>query len=298
MQSLIPKTMTIEEAKNIGILKLSEAGITDASVDVYRILEEVRGINRGYVLAHPKEMLDSEGYPDAQQRFLDMLAMRTKRIPLQHILGYEYFMSLKFEVTPDTLIPRPDTEILVEEVLRDMCDGMRFLDMCTGSGCILTSILFYTNSCEGVGADISAEALAIAKKNADELLKGKEGISYSFCESDLFEKVEGKYDIIVSNPPYIATKVIADLEKEVKDFDPMLALDGGDDGLSFYRRIIAQAPDFLTAAGRIYFEIGYDQGEAVREMLIENGFDHVEIIKDYAGLDRVVKAGRKICLIN
>ena len=157
------------------------------------------------------------------------------------------------------------------------------LDVCTGSGCILLSLLKYSNECEGLGVDISDDALAVARENAQNL-----GLETEFRHSDLLEKVEGKFDMIVSNPPYIETTVIDTLMPEVREHEPMLALDGREDGLYFYRRIVEQCTSYMTRGARLFFEIGYDQGEAVKDMMIHKGFCEVEIIKDYAGLDRVV----------
>ena len=160
--------------------------------------------------------------------------------------------------------------------------------MCTGSGCILLSLLHYSNHCTGVGVDISEAALNVAKTNCEKL-----GLNASFLQSDLFEKVEGTYDIIVSNPPYIRSDVIPTLMEEVKGHEPMLALDGMEDGLYFYRKIVDECPDYLCKGGMLFFEIGYDQGEAVSGLMEEKGFKEVCVIKDYAGLDRVVFGNMK-----
>ena len=192
-------------------------------------------------------------------------------------------MGLTFKVNEHVLIPRQDTEILVEEAMRYLSDGMRILDICTGSGCILLSLLKYSNECEGMGVDISEDALAVAQENAHNL-----GLQADFRHSDLLENVEGRFDMIVSNPPYIQTDVIETLMPEVREHEPMLALDGKADGLFFYREIIKQCPAYMTRGARLFFEIGYDQGEAVKALMEKQGFTEVEVIKDYAGLDRVV----------
>ena len=193
-------------------------------------------------------------------------------------------MGLTFRVNQHTLIPRQDTETLVEEGMRHMYDGMRILDMCTGSGCILLSLLKYSNECEGIGVDISEEALKVARENAQRL-----GLKAEFVQGDLFEPVpEKKFDMIVSNPPYIETAVIETLMPEVRDHEPMQALDGMEDGLFFYRKIVEKAPGFLTKGGWLLFEIGHNQGEAVSKLMTVQGFKEVEVVKDYTGLDRVV----------
>ena len=181
------------------------------------------------------------------------------------------------------LIPRQDTEILVEEAMRYLHDGMRILDLCTGSGCILLSLLHYSNDCEGTGVDISKEALQVAALNAELL-----GIKADFLKSDLYEKVTGKFDLLVSNPPYIERKVIPTLMEEVREYDPYIALDGGEDGLDFYRRIIGGAQDYLKRGGQILMEIGSGQAQAVSELLREAGFKEIDVCRDFAGLDRVV----------
>ncbi len=213
-------------------------------------------------------------------------------MPLQHITGEQEFMGLVFKVDGHVLIPRQDTEILVEEALRHLHDGMNLLDMCTGSGCILLSLLYYSNGCSGTGVDISKEALVLARENAAQISRlagGKEEISNCrFLQSDLFEKLEGKYDMIVSNPPYIPTEVISGLMEEVRDYEPMEALDGKEDGLFFYREISVGAYDFLKGGGYLFYEIGHDQANAVEDIMEKAGYREVTVVKDYAGLDRVV----------
>jgi release factor glutamine methyltransferase len=214
-----------------------------------------------------------------------VIEKRALRIPLQHITGVQEFMGLEFKVNEHTLIPRQDTEILVEEAMRHMCDGMRLLDMCTGSGCILLSLLKYSNECEGIGVDISENALVVARENALRL-----GLDATFLAGNLFEPVEGRglFDMIVSNPPYIETSVIPTLMPEVREHEPLNALDGSEDGLYFYREIVDKAINYLRKGGYLFFEIGYNQGKAVSKLMCDAGFCQINIIKDYAGLDRVV----------
>jgi release factor glutamine methyltransferase len=173
----------------------------------------------------------------------------------------------------------------VEEVMKELHDGFSILDMCTGSGCILLSLLKYSNNCSGVGVDISENALAVAKENQKRL-----GLDASFVQSDLFEQITGKYDIIVSNPPYIESAVIDTLEREVREHEPMSALDGGADGLDFYRKITKEAKGYLSRGGKIFYEIGYNQAEDVSELLRRSGYIDIVVKKDLAGLDRVVYA--------
>lgn len=280
--------MKYREIYETGVTRLKEAGIKEAQLDARLLLEHVCNTDRNTLLAHPDHMVTEE----QEKSYVNYLAEREKRVPLQHIIGYQEFMGLKFYVNQHVLIPRQDTENLVEEVMPHVHDGMRILDLCTGSGCILISLLQYSNDCIGVGTDISKEALEVAVKNGEAILKEKEGKVYEqlrFIESDLFEKLPPqKFDLIVSNPPYIKTDVIDTLEPEVASFDPLLALDGGGDGLDFYRRIAKEAGNFLIRGGMLFLEIGYDQGEAVAGLLEEAGFVDIEIRKDYGGLDRVV----------
>ena len=258
---------------------LGDHGIADAPIDAWLLFSCVTGISRAMFLAERMRQMPEVQY----QRYQELLKKRASHIPLQHLTGEQEFMGLTFLVNGHVLIPRQDTEILVEEVMREMMDGSRILDMCTGSGCILLSLLHYSNDCRGTGADISQEALAVAGENARRL-----GIQACFLRSDLFEKIEDKYDIIVSNPPYIQTRVIDGLMDEVRLHEPLSALDGGEDGLVFYRKILEGCPEHLVRGGSLYFEIGYDQGEAVKELMEKHGFSEVRVTKDFAGLDRVV----------
>lgn len=260
---------------------LQAAEIEEAALDARLLLEYVCGTNRNTLLAHG----DMDITKAQEEEYLALCGERGKHVPLQQITGQQDFMGLDFFVNENVLIPRQDTEILVEEVLRELHDGMSILDMCTGSGCILISLLHYANECKGVGVDLSEKALEVAKRNAEKLVSGKD---ISFVQSDLFEKVTGKYDLLVSNPPYIKSDVIETLMPEVRDFEPRMALDGDLDGLKFYRRIVQEGKEYLLRGGRMYFEIGYDQGPDVKKLMEENGFCEVSIVKDFAGLDRVV----------
>lgn len=265
---------------HIGKEQLQKAGITDAELDARLLLEFICHTDRNALYAHGDQEIEDEKMHD----FLQLIEKRAVHIPLQHLTGEQNFMGLDFLVNEHVLIPRQDTEILVEEIMRDLHDGIRILDMCTGSGCILLSLLHYSNDCSGVGVDVSEDALAVARQNADRLAE-KQAV---FIQSDLFEKVEGSFDLIVSNPPYIRSQEIAGLMPEVREHEPHLALDGKDDGLHFYREIIKGAMPHLKRGGQLFFEIGYDQREAVQALLAANGYTEIAVVKDYAGLDRVV----------
>ncbi|MCI9229676.1 MAG: peptide chain release factor N(5)-glutamine methyltransferase [Lachnospiraceae bacterium] len=301
--------MTYGELYRRGRDALEAAGVPEAELDARLLLEWVCGTDRNDLLAHG----DRERSAGEQEEYERLIAGRKGRIPLQHLTGVQAFMGLEFAVDGHVLVPRQDTEVLVEEALRNLHDGMRILDMCTGSGCILISLLHYSNDCRGVGADISGEALAVARGNAERLLgasacawmrDGTEVLDgcgaddppcaedrqgrISLIESDLFDGIEGRFDIIVSNPPYIRSGEIPGLMPEVREHEPVLALDGGEDGLDFYRRILEGCRAHLCGGGMLFLEIGYDQGEAVSGLLAEAGFLEVAVVKDYAGLDRVV----------
>ena len=264
----------------LGKEKLAAAGISEADLDARLLLEYVCHTSRNDLLVHgDREVAETE-----QQAYEQLLAKRAEHIPLQQLTGEQEFMGLTFSVNEHVLIPRQDTEVLVEEVMKNLHDGFRILDLCTGSGCILLSLLHYSNDCSGVGVDVSEDALAVARQNADRLAE-KQAV---FIQSDLFEKVEGSFDLIVSNPPYIISQEIAGLMPEVREHEPHLALDGKDDGLHFYREIIKGAMPHLKRGGQLFFEIGYDQGEAVQALLAANGYTEIAVVKDYAGLDRVV----------
>ena len=259
--------------------RLEKAGIQEAALDARLLLEEVCGTDRNTLLVHGDRAVTEE----EEIQFRIFIERRSTHEPLQQITGWQEFMGLRFSVTEDVLVPRQDTETLVEEVMRYLSDGMEILDVCTGSGCILLSLLRYSNGCRGVGCDISEKALAVAGQNAKEL-----GISAQFIQSDLFESIEGRFEYIVSNPPYIRKDMIPTLMEEVRDHEPLIALDGGEDGLDFYRKITREATEHLYSGGMLFFEIGYDQGEAVKLLMEEEGYEEVTVSQDLAGLDRVV----------
>ncbi len=262
-----------------GMERLRQAGIAEASLDARLLLEYVCGTDRNDMLLRgTREVADKD-----VQFYRRLLAERADHMPLQYLTNEQEFMGLPFYVDENVLIPRQDTELLVEEIMKDGHDGKRILEIGTGSGCIILSLLKYSNHCQGTATDISEKALDTARKNA-----GRLGLDVELIRTDIAAGVRGVYDIIVSNPPYIASGVIPTLMPEVKDHEPVLALDGGEDGLEYYRRILWETKELLTPGGKYYFEIGYDQGEAVKALLEEQGYRDVDVVKDYAGLDRVV----------
>lgn len=285
--------MTLGRLLQSGEDMLAQSGILEAELDARYLLLHVTGISPAMFLIRKNDEADAE----TKERFEELIKRRASRIPLQHILGTQEFMGMEFAVSPDVLIPRQDTETLVERVLYDrkrIQNSPSLLDMCTGSGCIALSLAVLGDFKQVVATDISSKALIIAEKNAKRLLRQDWNGRFCLIQSDLYEKIPAamKFDMIVSNPPYIPSRVIQGLEPEVRDHEPWLALDGSADGLNFYRRLAAESGAYLKPGGRIYLEIGYDQGSAVRDLLKAAGFINVEIIKDIPGHDRVVAARR------
>lgn len=272
--------MTLREACREGADRLRKAGVPEAELDAWYLLEWASGVSRSHYLAYPEEKLGEE----QERRFSEGLAKREKRIPLQHITGEQEFMGLSFLVNDQVLIPRQDTEILAEQALKYLKPGMRVLDLCTGSGCILLSLLHFCPEAEGVGSDLSRGALETAGRNRERL-----GLRAEFVQGDLFENIKGTFDLIVSNPPYIRRDEIRELMEEVRCYEPYMALDGHEDGLYFYRRIAKEAPRYLKPGGLLCLEIGFDQGESVAGLLRDEGFHEIETVRDLAGLDRVVR---------
>lgn len=277
---------SVGELLQYGKKVLMESGNEYAKYEGKVLLEEVLGIT--YL-----QMLMNEDMPVSQkqeQQYRDMLDKRCNHYPLQYILGYTYFMDYTFMVEEGVLIPRNDTEVLVE--LADkllstyepyMKKKVSLLDMCCGSGCIGISLKLYHKELALSLCDVSKKALSVTKKNLE-----KYEIQGTLTESNLFRNVDGKFSMIVCNPPYIESEVIPTLMPEVKNYEPMLALDGGTDGLDFYKSIIKEAPAYMEEKGYLIFEIGYNQGQAVRDLMCHAGFCEVQVQKDYAGLDRVV----------
>ncbi len=278
MKSDMSADTTYKELLKAGENYLSDSGITESAADSFLLFSHVTGFHRAdYFLKQDEAPTEAE-----RTEYRRLLLKRGQHIPLQYITGEQEFMGLHFRVNESVLIPRQDTEILVETAL-PYVEGKEVLDLCTGSGCIAVSlsVLGKTSGC--VAVDISKKALEVAQRNVEENLA-----EVLLAESDLFENVSGRFDIIVSNPPYIETKVVETLMEEVKGHEPHLALDGGEDGLSFYRRIISESRTYLKENGMIFFEIGCEQAASVSMLLRDAGFDDIVCRKDYAGLDRVV----------
>lgn len=275
--------MTYSEAVHKAQTSLEQHQVPDPGVDALLLLQFVCGFNRARYYAIREEEIP----PEQLKRYRELIEKRSGRIPLQHLTKEQEFMGLPFQVSEDVLIPRQDTEILVQEALKRVPPSGRVLDLCTGSGCILISLLKLGNDLGGTGSDLSEKALEVAAMNAK-----LNGVKASFVRSDLFSQIHGTYDMVVSNPPYIESSVIGSLMEEVRDHEPLMALDGGRDGLEFYRRIVPQSLQHLNPGGWLILEIGYDQAEAVRSMFVSQQYEDVTVIRDFGGNDRVV-LGRK-----
>ncbi|MCQ4634725.1 peptide chain release factor N(5)-glutamine methyltransferase [Shinella sp. CPCC 100929] len=278
---------TLAEALATARRRLSEAGLADGALDARRLIAGLLDLSPTAFVTDGARALDG-----AQQAAIDRaLARRVAREPVHRILGRRAFSRLDLALSPETLEPRPDTEVLVDTLVPHATrmvgetGGCRILDLGTGTGAICLALLDLVAGATGVGTDLSPGALETARRNAD-----INGVADRFeaVESDWFAAVAGVFDIIVSNPPYIVRSVIGTLDDEVRLYDPILALDGGDDGLDAYRTIAAGAGDHLRDNGLVAYEIGYDQKDQVTAIMRENGFARIEAVRDFGGNDRVL----------
>ena len=279
---------SIKELLNIGIDLLNEAGIENSIFDARAFLCEILNKDQIFLDIHKNDIITLE----AENTFLEYIQRRCKNEPYAYIVNKKEFMSLDFYVDKNVLIPRPDTEVLVEYII-DYCKNknkhLDILDLCTGSGAIAVSIAHYVKNCLVTAVDISDDALEIATKNA---ISTHTDNKISFKKYDVLSDISpiGTFDIIVSNPPYIRKKDILTLNNNVKDYEPILALDGGEDGLIFYKSIIENADKVLKPDGMIAFEIGFDQSDDVSAILSKNNFKDINVLKDYSENDRVIVA--------
>ena len=284
---------TYKELLEEGYQILNSAGIEEARLDAWLLLEFAADIKRAWYYAH----MDETAEADVAEQYRQLCEKRAQHIPLQHLTGQAYFMGYEFYVDDRVLVPRQDTETLVEEAVSHLRElpAPKILDMCTGSGCILLSLLMELPQASGTGADVSADALEVAKENTRRLglEKRAELIQSDLFSADYFEKNSRKkcmeYDMLISNPPYIRTADIDGLMDEVRLHDPRLALDGKADGLYFYEKITEQAGKHLKPGGWLIYEIGCDQAKDVVEIMKKKGFVQIEVKKDLAGLDRIVE---------
>lgn len=270
---------TLREAERRGAEILAAAGREEAAQTARLLLCHLLNFNfTDYVLAR-EDLLS----PRDAARYEELLTRRASGVPLQYLTREQNFCGLSLYVDERVLIPRQDTECLVEEVLRDGAGG-DLLDLCTGSGCIPLALLKHGNFSCALGADISVEALAVAEIN-----RARTGLALSLRQSDLFSEIPERFDVITANPPYIESAEIETLSVEVRNHEPRLALDGAADGLAFYRRLAAESGAHLKPGGRLYLEIGMSQGAAVASLLKAAAFSDIQIIRDLAGRDRIVK---------
>ena len=259
--------------------------LMDGDEDARQLLLYAFGISMNTLLLHYTEKFEEN---ERTRYFREIVERRAGHEPLQYITGVQNFFGLDFKVNENVLIPRQDTEVLVEKILTENTGkDLRVLDLCTGSGCIAVTLKKLGGYAEVTGSDISRDALLIADENARE-----NDADITFYESDMFGQLKdaGRFDLIVSNPPYIRRAVLETLMPEVRDHEPRIALDGDADGLAFYRIIAEEARGFLTGSGRLYLEIGFDQAADVRRILEEKGYRNLEITKDLSQLDRIVRA--------
>lgn len=275
--------MNIQELLKEGKKKLIENKIEDSNLIARVLLQFILKIDRNEIIKKQSEEVEKK----EEKKYNEAIEKIIEGLPLQYITNLQEFMKLKFYVDENVLIPQPDTEILVEEVLKIARkeNKEKILDMCSGSGCIGISLAYYLKNAKITMSDISEDAINIAKKNAK---NNKVLEKTKLIQSDLFENINEKFDIIVSNPPYIETKVIPTLSKQVQK-EPIIALDGGEDGLFFYRKLIEKAPEFLNDEGYLCMEIGYNQKKEVIELVKKIGiFTKIEEVKDLSGNDRVI----------
>ena len=285
--------MEINQLLKIGADMIKDREYGNPLLEATMVLESLLNVDRIYIYTHGKEKV----HEDIVDKFLELMKIRATGYPIQYILKEKEFMGLNFHIEEGVLIPRPDTEILVEYILKYidknyLDKSINLLDLGIGSGAIALSIAHYKRHINVYGVDNSDIALRVSNINREKFKLD----NVKLYKGNLFEGVRGlrlKFHIIVSNPPYISREEINTLQKEVKDFEPMDALDGGEDGLDFYREIIPKSKKYLEKKGLLIFEIGCEQGKDVSNLLLNEEFENIKILKDLQGLDRVVLATKK-----
>ncbi len=277
-------TLSISEAILEASQILRKAGVPESRREAGSLLEHVIAKDRTFVISHAGDQLDTTDL----RNFREIVERRAQGEPLQYITGVQDFYGRSFRVSPAVLIPRPETELLVEAALGLMSEPTVFCDVGTGSGCIAVTLLCERSDARGIGVDVSEAALDVAKQNAAEQgVAQRLNLVISNCFDSLPEGV-APFDLIVSNPPYVAEGVMAGLQREVKDHEPTVALTPGPDGLKIIRRLIEEAPEFLRKDGHLLLEIGFDQGEAVKSLVATSNLQLVEIRPDLQGIPRIV----------
>ncbi|WP_037373226.1 peptide chain release factor N(5)-glutamine methyltransferase [Anaerovorax odorimutans] len=287
-------SLLVKEILQIAERRLQDSHCMDPKLDAEMLFCYMLSIDKTQLFLRRSKLLDERSC----EEYFNLIDLRAGGKPVQYITGQQEFMGITFKVNENVLIPRQDTETLVEEVIKDIKESDKIkkhndiLDLCCGSGAIGISLSrFFANS-KIVATDISEEALNVARENGKNMRVSKK---VKFIQSDLFDNIKSgvfgqKFNIIISNPPYIATHLIPILQREIKEHEPIIALDGGDDGLKFYKRIIEHAPDYLKKEGKLYLEIGHDQGANILQLISDGGkLKDACIIKDLSGLDRVIK---------
>ena len=277
---------TIEQLLQISVKNLKENQIESALLDTQILLSRLLGVDRLYLHIHSNDDVQTK----IETNFLEQVEKRSRHMPIAYITKQKEFMALTFYVDERVLIPRNDTEILVENAIaiieRSRKNKIEILDLCCGSGCIGISLAHECPHAHVTLSDISSEALEVAKINIEKYDLSQR---IDLVRSDLFENIPPKkFDMITANPPYITTEELTGLEKDILDYEPSLALSGGDDGLDFYKQILKKASDYLRSKGYLIFEIGYLQGNKVKELMLTHGFTDVQVIRDYAENDRIV----------
>lgn len=282
---------TISQQLKAATEKLKNAGIESARLDAEILLAYVLNFRRLALYVHTEKILTDEQLT----RYQNLIQRRLERVPVAYLTGHKEFMGLNFAVTPDVLIPRPDTEILAQGVIEHLPDfkkkNLRLADLGVGSGAICVSILKFVENITADAVDISQKALDIAIFNAQ---KFNVDDRINFHLGNMFEPLEGKtFEVIASNPPYVAADEFKKLQPEIR-IEPKIAFDGGIDGLKFYRQIVTAAPKFLERDGFLAMELGINHAEPVRRLIEENGnFDFIQVWKDLAGIERVIAAWKK-----
>lgn len=298
--------MKLKDILEDGKSALKKNKIENADFDATEILLNLLDMDMARFLFECEDELeakyDKRTISNIISNFDELIGARANHYPLQYILGETYFCGLRFNVNREVLIPRQDTETLVEKVIFDNPDKNKFiLDMCTGSGCIAVSLAALGNYKLVVGSDISTDALNVAAKNAEELVAESDfddemSQHVYFVQSDMFDNLDSikeklgirTFDILTANPPYIRTSDIKGLQEEIRKYEPILALDGDKDGLKYYRKIAEKAKEYLSEEGKLYLEIGFDQAEDIKDIFTKKGYTHIETVKDLGGNDRVI----------